>query len=68
MRAEGHQEQRLRLAHDVAGDPGHDVVELPVFEVVLDSGAADPGDGAVDHVELAVVGTADVVLAPVEER
>ena len=64
--AEAHQEERLRLAHDVPGHAHHHVVELPVREVVLDPGAAGPGDGAVDHVELAMVGVADVVLAPVE--
>ncbi len=64
--AEAHQEQRLRLADDVPGDAHHDVVELAVREVVLDPGASRPGHGAVDHVELAVVGPADIVLAPVE--
>ena len=68
MAAEAHQEQRLRLADDGAGDANHHVVELAVREVVLDPGAARPGDGAVDHVELAVVGAADLVLAPVEGR
>ena len=66
MAAEAHQEQRLGLADDVPGDANHDVVELAVREVVLDPGASRPGDGAVDHVELAVVGPADLVLSPVE--
>ncbi len=64
--AEAHQEERLGLAHDVPGHPHHHVVELAVREVVLDPGATGPRDGAVDHVELAMVGVADVVLAPVE--
>ena len=53
--AEARQERRLRLAHDVAGDAHHHVVEAAVAEVVLDARAAGPGDRAVDHVELAVV-------------
>ena len=64
--AEAHQEERLGLADDVSGHAHHDVVELAVREVILDPGASRPGDGAVDHVELAVVGPADLVLAPVE--
>ena len=36
----------------------HHVVEAAVPEVVLDPRSAGPGDGAVDHVELAVVGAA----------
>ena len=64
--AEARQERRLRLPDDVAGHPHHHVVEAAVLEVVLDPGAAGPRDGAVDHVELAVVGAADLVLAPVD--
>ena len=66
MAAEARQERRLRLPDDVAGDAHHHVVEAAVLEVVLDPRAARPGDGAVDDVELAVVGAADLVLAPVE--
>ena len=64
--AEARQERRLRLPDDVAGDANHDVVEAAVLEVVLDACAAGPRDLAVDHVELAVVGAAHLVLAPVE--
>ena len=64
--AEARQERRLRLADDGAGDAHHHVVEAAVLEVVLDPRAAGPGDGAVDHVELAVVGAAHLVLAPVD--
>ena len=64
--AEAGQEGRLRLAHHVAGDPDHRIVEAAVLEVVLDSRAARPRGRPVDHVELAVVGAADLVLAPVE--
>ena len=64
--AEARQERRLRLPDDGAGDPHHDVVEAAVLEVVLDPRPAGPGDGAVDHVQLAVVGAADLVLAPVD--
>ena len=66
MAVEARQERRLRLPHDVAGDAHHHVVEAAVLEVVLDARAAGPRDGAVDDVELAVVGAADLVLAPVE--
>ena len=64
--AEARQERRLRLPDDVAGDAHHHVVEAAVLEVVLDAGAARPRDRAVDHVELAMVGAADLVLAPVD--
>ena len=66
MTAKARQERRLRLPDDVAGDAHHHVVEAAVLEVVLDPRAAGPRDGAVDHVELAVVGAADLVLAPVD--
>ena len=64
--AKARQERGLRLPHDGAGDANHHVVEAAVLEVVLDPGSAGPGDGAVDHVQLAVVGAADLVLAPVD--
>ena len=64
--AEARQEGRLCLPDDVARDANHHVVEAAVLEVILDAGAAGPRDLAVDHVELPVVGTADLVLAPVE--
>ena len=64
--AEAREEGRLSLADDVARDANHHVVEAAVLEVVLDSRAPGPRDLAVDHVELPVVGTADLVLAPVE--
>ena len=41
-------------------------MEAAVLEVVLDARSAGPRDGAVDDVELAMVGAADLVLAPVE--
>ena len=62
MRAEAHQEERLRLTDDIPGDAGHDVVEFSVREMVFDPGATGPGDSAVDDVELAVVGAPDVVV------
>ena len=62
MAAEAHQEERLRLTDDVAGHTHHDVVELAVREVVLDPRTPDPDDGAVDDIELPMVGMADVVL------
>ena len=64
--AEARQERRLRLPDDVTGDAHHHVVEAAVLEVVLDPRAARPGNRAVDDVELAVVGAADLVLAPVQ--
>ena len=66
MGVEAHQEERLGLADDVPGHAHHDVVELAVREVILDPRAARPGHVAVDHIELAVIGPADLVLAPVE--
>ena len=66
MAVEARQERRLRLPDDIAGDPHHHVMEAAVLEVVLDPGAARPRHRAVDHVELAVVGPADLVLAPVD--
>ena len=63
---EARQERRLRLPHDVAGDAHHHVVEPAVLEVVLDPGSAGPRDRSVDDVELAVVGAAELVLAPVD--
>ena len=66
MSAEARQERRLCLPHDVAGDAHHHVVEAAVLEVVLDSGSAGPRDRSVDDVELAVIGAADLVLAPVD--
>ncbi len=66
MAPEAREKGGLRLPDDVAGHPHHDVVEAAVLEVVLDAGAAGPGDLSVDHVQLAVVGPADLVLAPVE--
>ena len=66
MPAKARQECGLGLTHDVAGDPDHHVVKASVLEVILDPGAACPGGRTVDHVELAVVGSPDLVLAPVE--
>ena len=66
MAAEARQERRLRLPHDVAGDAHHHVVEAAVLEVVLDARSAGPRDRSVDDVQLAMVGAADLVLAPVE--
>jgi hypothetical protein len=64
--AEAHQEERLRLEDDVPRHADHHIVELAVREVILDPGAAGPGDRAVDDVELPVIGVTDLVLAPVE--
>ena len=66
VRPERGQEHRLRLAHDVAGDARHHVVEASVGEVVLDPGPACPRQRAVDHVQLAVLGAPELVLAPIE--
>ena len=66
MTAKARQEGGLRLPDDGAGDPNHHVVEAAVPEVVLDPRPAGPGGGAVDHVQLAVVGAANLVLAPVD--
>ena len=66
MAVEAREEGRLRLAHNVARHAHHHVVEAAVAEVVLDSRSADPRDGAVDDVELAMVGAAELVLAAVD--
>ena len=66
MAAEARQERCLGLAHDVAGDPHHHVVEAAVLEVVLDAGSPGPRGRPVDDVELAVVGPPHLVLAPVD--
>ena len=56
----------MRLPDNVAGDPHHHVVEAAVLEVIFDSGTTRPRDGAVDHVQLAVVGATHFVLPPVD--
>ena len=66
MAIEARQERRLRLAHDIAGDAHHHVMEAPIVEVILDARAARPRDRAVDDVELAVIGPAELVLPPVD--
>ena len=66
MAAEARQERGLRLAHDVTGDAHHHIVEAAVLEVVLDPRAACPRDLPVDHVQLPMVGAAELVLAPIE--
>ena len=63
---EARQERRLRLPDDVSGHAHHHVVEAAILEVVLDPRAAGPRDGAVDDVELAVIGAANLVLTPVQ--
>ena len=68
MRVEAAEERCLGLAHDVARESCHHVVEAAVLEVVLDPRAADPGDRAVDHVELAMVGGAELMLPRVEPQ
>ena len=66
MAPEARQKRRLRLPDDVSGDAHHHVVEAAVLEVVLDPRAAGPRDRAVDDVELAVIGAANLVLTPVQ--
>ena len=66
MAVEARQERRLRLSHDIAGDPHHHVVEAAVLEVILDARATRPRNRAVDHVELAVIGPAELVLPPTD--
>ena len=46
-------------------DPHHHVVAA-VLEVIFDSGTTRPRDGAVDHVQLAVVSATHLVLPPVD--
>ena len=66
MAAKARQERRLRLPHNVAGDADHHVVETAVLKVVFDPGSTRPRDRSVDHIELAIVGAPDFVLAPVD--
>ena len=66
MRSEAGEKRRLGLAHHVTCHAGHHVVEPPVIEVALDAGASGPRHDTVDDVELAVLGAAELVLAPVE--
>ena len=53
--AEAGEEDELELGDDRAGDADEQIVEAAVLEVVLDAGAADPADAAVDDDELAMV-------------
>ena len=63
---EARQERRLCLPDDIAGDSHHHVVEPAVLEMVLDTRATRPDDRIVDHIELAVIGPADLVLPPID--
>jgi hypothetical protein len=53
--AEAGEEDELQLRDHRAREADEQVVEAAVVEVVLDPGAADPGDAAVDDEQLAVV-------------
>ena len=59
----GH-EHELELRHDRALDAHEQVVELAVLEVILDPGAADPADPAVDDHDLAVVDVPEAAQVP----
>ena len=62
--AEAGEEDQLELRGHRAGHAHAEVVEAAVVEVVLDPGAADPADPAVDDEELAVVDVAEPVEVP----
>ncbi len=53
--AKAGEKHELELRDDGTGDANEQVVEATVLEVVLDSGAADPADPAVDDDDLAMV-------------
>ena len=53
--AQAGDEHELQLRDDRAFDADEQVVELAVLEVILDPGAADPADPAVDDHDLAMV-------------
>ena len=56
--AEAREHDELELRDDRPLEPEEQVVEAAVLEVVLDPGAADPADPAVDDEQLAVVDVA----------
>ena len=58
------QEDELKLCNDWPFDAEEQVVEAAVLEVVLDSGAADPADAAVDDRELAMVDMPECAQVP----
>ncbi len=62
--AEGRDEHELQLAGDGPAHPHEQVVEAAVVEVVLDPGAADPPDPAVDDHELAVIDVPELLNRP----
>ena len=62
--AEAREEDELQLARDRAGDAQKEVVEAAVVEVVVDPGAADPPDPAVDDQVLAVVDVPELFNRP----
>src|SRR6185503_2294218 len=53
--ADARQEDELDLRDDRPGDTYEQVVKAAILEVILDAGAPDPPDAAVDDHELAVV-------------
>ena len=53
--AEARDEDQLELRDHRAGDADEQVVEAAVLEVILDPGAADPADAAVDDDDLAMI-------------
>jgi hypothetical protein len=64
--AKARDEDQLELRDDRSDDAKEQVVEAAVLEVVLDAGAADPTDPAVDDHDLAVIDVADPVEVPAE--
>ena len=62
--AQAGDEHELELRDDRALDAHEQVVELAVLEVILDPGAADPADPAVDDHDLAVVDVPEAAQVP----
>ena len=62
--AEAGDEDELQLRDDRSLDADEQVVELAVLEVILDPGASDPADAAVDNHDLAVVDVPQAAEVP----
>ena len=61
---EARHEDELELRDDGAGDAHEEIVEAAVLEVILDAGAPDPADPAVDDDQLAMVDVPELVKVP----
>ena len=62
--AQARDEDELQLRDDRPLDAHEQVVELAVLEMILDPGAADPADPAVDDDDLAMVDVSEAAEVP----